>query len=98
MRRRRVCHAHFGVLVGAPAAHPKRGDGRLLVSESSRGSSSAHEVHVPQARGRRRLQAANASATCPGRVLTGFHKANEVLIQTSWLVLFRRMRLLLKES
>ena len=78
------------------AANPIRGGGSLLLSESSRGSSSAHEAHVPRARGRRRLQAANATATSPGRVLTGFRKANELLTQTSWLLLFRRMRLLLK--
>ncbi len=58
----------------------------LLLSESSQGSSSVHEVHVPQARGRQRRQAANTRSTSPGRVLPGFHKASEVLTQISWLL------------
>jgi len=58
----------------------------LLLSESSQGSSSVHEVHVPRGRGRQRRQAASARSTSPGRVLPGFHKASEVLTQISWLL------------
>lgn len=59
----------------------------MLLSESSQGSSSVHEVHVPQGRGRQRRQAASTPSTSPGRVLPGFHKASEVLTQISWLLL-----------
>ena len=59
----------------------------LLLSESSQGSSSVHEVHVPQGRGRQRRQAASSPSTSPGRVLPGFHKASEVLTEISWLLL-----------
>ena len=59
----------------------------LLLSESSQGSSSVHEVHVPQGRGRQRRQAASLPSPSPGRVLPGFHKASEVLTQISWLLL-----------
>ena len=59
----------------------------LLLSESSQGSSSVHEVHVPQGRGRQRRQAASTPSPSPGRVLPGFHKASEVLTQISWLLL-----------
>ena len=59
----------------------------MLLSESSQGSSSVHEVHVPQGRGRQRRQAASSPSTSPGRVLPGFHKASEVLTGISWLLL-----------
>jgi hypothetical protein len=59
----------------------------LLLSESSQGSSSVHEVHAPQGRGRQRRQAASSPSTSPGRVLPGFHKASEVLTGISWLLL-----------
>jgi hypothetical protein len=44
------------------------------------------------------VQAANTPATSPGRVLTGFNKVSDVLTQISWLFLFRRVRLLLKDN
>lgn len=73
-------------------------DGVLLLSESSRGSSSAHQAHVPQARGRRlrQGQAANTPSTYPGRDLPAFHKASEVFYQISWLPSHcRRVRIFL---
>ena len=52
----------------------------LLLSESSQGSSSVHEAHVPRARPRRRRQARSTSSESPGRVLGAFHKASGMLL------------------
>jgi hypothetical protein len=83
-----VCGSQWWGLDGRGVSlRRSRAEGVLLFSESSPGSSSMHEARVPQARRRRCRQALNSPATSPGRVLTGFHTASEVLTQISLLFL-----------